>query len=268
MAVSDEERVDVISADGTPIAVWAVGHGPPLVLVHGSMQDHTANRSFVDALTDRARTWSVDRRGCGASGDGDRWSIDREFDDVVAVVEAVAERTGEPVALWGHSFGAACAMGGAARTDAVSHLVLYEPSLGLRYPPGSIDTVEQALATGDHDRVITEVLTGVLEMGPDDVAAMRSSPSWQARLATAPTVPRECRAEECWQWRPDQFASITAATLLLTGSESSDDLRAATRAADAAIPGARVMVLEGHGHLAMRADPEMVASIVLDFVRS
>lgn len=268
MNVSDEERIDVISADGTPIAVWAVGQGPPLVLVHGSMQDHTANRAFVDALSDRARTWSVDRRGCGASGDSDRWSIDCEFDDVVAVVDAVAGSAGEPVTLWGHSFGAACAMGGAARTGAVSHLVLYEPSLGLRYPPGAIDAAEQALAAGDHDRVITEVLIRVLEMGPDDVAAMRSSPGWPARLATAPTVPRECRAEESWQWRPDQFASITAPTLLLTGSESTHDLKAATRAAQAAISGARVAVLEGHGHLAMRADREMVASVVLDFLRS
>ena len=268
MDVSDEERIDVISADGTPIAVWAVGHGPPIVLVHGSMQDHTANRSFVDALRHRARTWSVDRRGCGASRDSDRWSIDCEFDDVAAVVGTVAERTGEPVALWGHSFGAACAMGGAARSDAVSHIVLYEPSLGLRYPPGSIDAAEEALAVGDHDRVITEVLTRVLEMGPDDVAAMRSSPGWPARLATAPTVPRECRAEESWLWRPGQFASITAPTLLLTGSESTDDLKAATHAAQGAIPGARVVVLDGHGHLAMRADPEMVASVVLDFLRA
>lgn len=268
MDVSGEERIDVISADGTPIAVWAIGHGPPLVLVHGSMQDHTANRSFVDALSDRTRTWSVDRRGCGASGDSGRWSIDCEFDDVAAVVDTVAERTGEPVALWGHSFGAACAMGGAARSNAVSHVILYEPSLGLRYPPGSIDAAEQALAVGDHDRVITEVLTRVLEMGSDDVAAMRSSPGWPARLATAPTVPRECRTEESWQWQPDQFASITAPTLLLTGSESTEDPKAATHAAQAAIPGTRVVALEGHGHLAMREDPEMVASIVLGFLRS
>ena len=66
-------------------------HGAPLVLVHGSMQDHMANRSFVDALTDRGRCRSIVGL-CGASADSDRCSIDREFDDVAAVVEAVAKR--------------------------------------------------------------------------------------------------------------------------------------------------------------------------------
>lgn len=122
--------------------------------------------------------------------------------------------------------------------------------------------------SGNHDRVIIEVLTGVLKMSTEDVEAMRSSPGWRARAATAPTVPRECRAEESWRWRPDQFRSITAATLLLTGSESSEELKAATAEAESAISNARRRVLEGHGHLAIRTDPEMVASIVLDFMGS
>ena len=86
----------------------------------------------------------MDRRGFGASGDGAGYSIERDFDDVAAVVDAVAARTGGPVALWGHSYGANCAMGGAARTANVGHLVLYEPSLGLPYPPGSIERIEDA----------------------------------------------------------------------------------------------------------------------------
>ncbi len=62
------------------------------------------------------------------------------------MIDAVAARTGGPVAVWGHSYGANCAMGGAALTANVHHLVLYEPSLAIPYPPGSIERIEAALA--------------------------------------------------------------------------------------------------------------------------
>jgi pimeloyl-ACP methyl ester carboxylesterase len=127
----------------TSLAVWVEGNGPPLVMVHGSLQDHTASGALVDELRNGVTTFSVDRRGFGESGDAPGYSIEREFEDVAAAVDAVADRTGGAVALWGHSYGASCAMGGAARTTDVSHLVLYEPSLGLAYPPGSIESIER-----------------------------------------------------------------------------------------------------------------------------
>ena len=117
-------------------------------MVHGSIADHTTFDPFVDVLRNDLTTFSMDRRGFGASGDATGYSIERDFEDVAAVVDAVAARTGGPVALWGHSYGANCAMGGAARTGNVHHLVLYEPSLGLTYPPGSIEAIEAALAAG------------------------------------------------------------------------------------------------------------------------
>ena len=268
VAMTSEERVDAVSDDGTEIAVWVDGDGPAIVMVHGSMQDHSANRSFVEALRDRVATWSMDRRGFGASAERDPWALEREFEDVAAVVHAAADHDGGAVALWGHSFGAACAMGGARLSDELSHLVLYEPSLGLQYPDGSIDSVEAALAAGDNDRVITEVLTRVLELSDADVEALRATPSWPARVATAPTVPRECRAEEAWVWVPGQFDAISARTLMLTGSESTPDVRAATDAAATAIGDPRIRVLPGHGHFAHRTDPDLVAGIVTDFILS
>ena len=147
----------------------------------------------------------MDRRGFGASGDTADYSIERDFDDVAAVVDAVAARTGGPVALWGHSYGANCAMGGATLTGNVHHLVLYEPSLGLPYPPGSIERIEAALARGDHDAAIVAVLVDILEMTDDEIDAFRASPLWPTRLAAAPTIPRECRAEEDWVYQPGQF---------------------------------------------------------------
>ena len=158
------DRFDVTAADGAPIAVWVTGRGPALVMVHGSIADHTTFDSFVAVLGEHFTTYAMDRRGFGASPDVDRYTIEVDFADVAAVVDAVAARTGGPIVLWGHSYGANCAIGGTASTANVSHLVVYEPSLGLAYPPGSIERIEAALADGDHDAAIVAVLVDILEM--------------------------------------------------------------------------------------------------------
>jgi pimeloyl-ACP methyl ester carboxylesterase len=256
------DRFGVRSADGTPLAVWVEGQGPPLVLVHGSMCDHTASDPLVAELRDTMTTFAMDRRGFGASGDAAGYALEREFEDVAAVVEAVAARTGGPVALWGHSYGAGCAMGGAALTGAVHHLVLYEPGLGIPYPAGSIEEVEAALAAGDAETALLLVLAGIVGMTDEEIASLRSGPRWPTMLASAPTVPRECRAEDGWTYRPGAFDGLSAPTLLLAGTETHPVLRQATDRALAAIPGARVQVLEGHAHLAHRSDPAMVAAVI------
>ena len=260
------DRLDVRSADGTPLAVWVEGEGPPLVLVHGSMCDHTASDPLVAELRDTVTTFAMDRRGFGASGDAAGYALQREFEDVAAVVEAVAALTGGPVALWGHSYGAGCAMGGAGLTDAVHHLVLYEPGLGIPYPAGSIEGVEAALAAGDAETALRLVLAGIVGMTDEEIASLRSGPRWPTMLASAPTVPRECRAEDGWTYRPGAFDGLSAPALLLAGTESHPVLRQATDRALAAIPGARVELLEGHAHLAYRSDPAMVAALIRSFV--
>ena len=173
-----------------------------------------------------------------------------------------------PVTLWGHSYGASCAMGGAALTNNVDHLILYEPSLGLTYPPGTIETVEITLAAGDREAAIVLVFETILEMTEEEIDAMRASPLWPSRLATAPTVPRECRAEQDWNYQPGQIVGITAPTLLLSGSVSPPTLQQATDVAAAAITGAQVRVLAEHGHVADRTDPATVAGIIRAFMSS
>lgn len=115
------KRFDVRSADGTSLAIWAEGTGPPLVMVHGSLCDHSRFDLLAAALSDDLTTFAMDRRGFGASGDAPGYALEREFEDVAAVVDAVAARTGGKVALWGHSYGAGCAMGAATLTGNVSH---------------------------------------------------------------------------------------------------------------------------------------------------
>lgn len=267
MTTSTEvERLTVRSPDGVDLAVWVEGQGPPLVLVHGSIQDHAVSAALVEALRPDFTTYAMDRRGFGASDDGPSYSLDREFADVAAVVDAVAARSGSRVVLWGHSFGAGCAMGAAAITANVSHLLLYEPGLGLPYPAGWVDEVERLVAVEDLETAIVMVFRDLLEFTDEQIEQRRAEPEWAGRVATAPTVGREARAEQEWTYAVIPMDRITAPTLMLSGSESPRDIRQATAAARAAIPGAGVRVLPGHAHIAHRTDPAMVAGIIREFV--
>jgi pimeloyl-ACP methyl ester carboxylesterase len=260
------ERWDIAAADGTRIATWVEGTGPALVMVHGSIADHTTFDPFVAVLRNHLTTFAMDRRGFGATPDTKDYTIDADFADVAAVVDAVAARTGGPVALWGHSYGANCAMGGATRTGNVGHLILYEPSLGLRYPPGTIEAIEAALASGDHDAAVVAVLVGILEMTDEEVDALRQGPLWPVRVAAATTIPRECWVEDRWVYQPGQFDAITAPTLLLQGSDSVPGIVEATERAAGAIPIGRIHLLDGHGHFAHKTDPAMVTDLIAKFI--
>lgn len=258
-------RFDVASPDGTSLAVWLDGAGPPLVLVHGAMSDHSTYDPLVRELRDHATTYAMDRRGHGASGDAPDYAIEREFEDIAAVVEAVAATTGEPVALWGFSYGADCAMGAATLTGNVHRLVLYEPGLGETYPPGSVEAVEAALARGDAEAAVVATLVQVVGLSEPEIDMLRASPVWPIRLAVAPTLPRELRAESGWVYRDGQFDAVTATVLVLAGSESPEAQQEATRHAATALPHARRRVLRGHAHLAHQTDPALVAEVVRRF---
>jgi pimeloyl-ACP methyl ester carboxylesterase len=259
-------RIDVRSADGTSLAVWVDGDGPGLVLVHGCPSDHSTFAPLVQELRTHVTTYAMDRRGSGASGDTSPYAVEREFEDVAAVVDAAAARTGGSVALWGHSYGCNPAMGGAALSGNVHHLVLYEPSFGLTYPSGSIDAIEQAVAAGDPERAIHAALVDTGVMSDEDFEAFRASARWPTVVASAPTLPRECRVENDWRYQPGQFDGISAPTLMLTGSETDPELAECTRRAWAAIPKAEIQVLDGHGHFAYKTDPAMVAAIIHKFI--
>jgi pimeloyl-ACP methyl ester carboxylesterase len=267
--MSNAGGFEVQSVDGTPIAVWVEGNGPPLVLVHGALSDHTTFAPLIAELRGRMTTFTLDRRGRPASGDAaGEYSIEREFEDVAAVADEVATRTGKGVALWGHSYGADCAMGAAGLTKNVDHVVLYEPGFATKYPSEAVDAIDRAIAAGDNEGAILALLYGIVGATEEEVDFMRSSPLWPTRLANVWTMPRELRGEGNWLYRPGQFDAVTAPTLLLSGSESPPIQQVASRMAQAALPNARITVLGGHGHIAHQTDPAMIASVIWNFVSS
>src|SRR6478735_2708297 len=114
----------VASADGTSIAIECAGAGPSLVIVHGGTGDRTRWRPL---LASKFRVCAMDRRAHGASGDTLPYSLQKEVEDVVAVVAA---QPGSVFVL-GHSFGAVCAFQAAFHTSKIAGLALYEPPVRL-----------------------------------------------------------------------------------------------------------------------------------------
>jgi pimeloyl-ACP methyl ester carboxylesterase len=151
--------VTIVSMDSTEIAAWRSGSGPPLVLVHGGTTDHTAWNPVVPELERHFTVYAVDRRGRGGSGDAPTYAVEREFEDVAAVVDSLEGS----VHLVGHSYGALCALEAARLTSNIAKLVLYEPPLvdgSSGVPPGFIDELDALLALGKRDELTARVFTG------------------------------------------------------------------------------------------------------------
>lgn len=121
-----------------------------------------------------------------------------------------------------------------------------------------VDHVEQVVAAGDHETALVMLFRDLLEFTEEQIEELRAGPEWAGRVAKAPTIVREARAEQGWEYPNGGMDRIAAPTLLLSGSDSTPDIKQATDAALAAIESARVRVLDGHAHIAHRTHPAMV----------
>lgn len=257
----------VTSRDGTRIAFWRSGAGPPLLLVHGATADHTTTWRFVLAELERTFTvHAMDRRGRGGSGDSAAYELGREAEDVAAIVDSI----GVPVDVVGHSYGALCALEAALLTANVRRLVLYEgvPLRGADlYEPGIAHRLEVLLEAGDVEGMLVTLLRDVVEASPADIETLRSQPdAWAARLRNAPTMPRELNAEQEYAFESGRFGTMRAPTLLLVGEHSPPREMQSATAVAAALPDARVAVLAGQAHVAMHAAPDVFLGAVLQFL--
>jgi pimeloyl-ACP methyl ester carboxylesterase len=253
----------VVSKDGTPLALWRSGGGPPLVLVHGATADHSRWAPVLPALEEHFTVYAFDRRGRGESGDGADYALAREYEDVVAVVESV----GDDVNLLGHSHGGVCALEAALLTDRIRKLVLYEPPMGfVAAPPHVVQELEALLQAGRRDELLALFMREVAGLPPEQIELMRSLPAWEARIAAADTIPREERANREYAWDPDRFRELAVPTMYLQGGDSPEAFRLAGEAVEAALPDCRVVVMPGQRHAAMDTGTELFISEVLSFL--
>jgi len=254
----------IISRDGTPIAFYRSGIGSPLVLVHGTgAADPTAWPAFP-VLEKRFSVITIDRRGRGQSGDDSAYTIEREFEDIAAVVEAI----GESVDLLGHSFGGLLALEAAMLTQSVRKLVLYEGILlpAEMVPEAAIERLQALLDAGDLEGVLTTHYRDNAGLSPDQIEQMKSSLSWPARLASAHTVPREQRALRSYRFDPDHFRDMQTPTLLLLGGDSPQFVKDATERIDRELRNSQVVILPGQQHVAMYTAPELFVNELVRFL--
>ena len=254
------------SKDGTTIACWRSGKGSPLVLVHGTSADHSRWTPVLPAFEQHFAVYTLDRRGRGGSSDSGDYAIEREFEDVAAVVDSL----GEPVNLLGHSYGAVCALEAALLTRNLRKLVLYEPGMNVTgeqiYPPGFIDRIDALLEAGDRDAVISTMFSDLVRMPHEEMEYLRSLPAWQERVKAAHTVPRELRADEAYRFDPERFGDLGVPTLLLSGGDSPAFLKAADKAVDETLPNCRIVVMPGQGHAAMDTGTDLFTKEVVHFL--
>jgi pimeloyl-ACP methyl ester carboxylesterase len=255
----------VLSSDGTRIACWTGGHGQNLVLVHGTAASSSRWQSIRPRLEERFTVTAIDRRGRGESSDAADYAIEREFEDVAAVVEAV----GSPVLLFGHSYGAICALEAALRTDRLMGLVLYEPPIVAEgetvHSQEQLRRLEDLLAADDRDGVVTTFLSEIVGLPPHELEVVKSSPAWPGRVAVAHTLPRELRAQEVYRLDTERAGGLSIPVLLLLGGDSPHFFAKATAALEQALLDSRTVVMPGQQHVAMDTAPDLVAGAVLDF---
>ena len=247
----------VACADGVPIACEVSGTGPALVLVHGAGSARWGFDLLRPLLEDSFTVIAIDRRGRGDSGDGDRpYSIDQEFADVAAVVTDA----GEGALLFGHSYGGLVAAGAAGLLPGLEKLVLYEPPMGgVLATEDWIERYETQLEGGNRPAAVRDFMRDVGGYTEAEIDALQETPAWVGRLAAAGTVPRELRAERAFALERLELERLPASCLVLVGSQSPDWALRSTEAYADSLADARVSRLEGQGHGAMLADPELVA---------
>ncbi|MET4581720.1 pimeloyl-ACP methyl ester carboxylesterase [Conyzicola nivalis] len=256
----------VTSADGTVIAFDRTGEGPPIILVGGATQFRAFDATTIELahqLAARGFTAvNYDRRGRGESTDTPPFAIEREIEDIDALVTEV----GGSAALYGSSSGAALCLWAAATGVAVTKLVLWEPPLSL---PGEGDDgawlagLAQRVAAGDHESAAEFFMR---DMPPEWLETARHSDAWQTMLEIAPTLVYDAAVLERAQHGPwnELWATVTMPTLVIVGEQTLPDFPPVAEALVAALPNAAQRRIDAANH---DWEPGVMADAIAAFLR-
>jgi pimeloyl-ACP methyl ester carboxylesterase len=253
------------SSDGTEIAYWTDGGGPPLVLVHGITSTHLTFDELVPHLSPHRTVTVYDRRGRGSSGDSSGpYDFSAEFDDLLAVLDSAGAKEAD---LFAHSFGAYIALG-AAEHDVdrkIRRMVFYSPGFGDRYPESTLAQIDSLVASDQRDEALRVLLMEIIGMPAEEVDFMQQSPAWAARIESVHTVARECRADRDFALDEDRLGAVEQPTLVISGETNPPNKQAAAVRLSSLLPAATLRMLSGEGHVAHHKAPDRIAELVLDF---
>ena len=252
----------VTSKDGTTIAFDRMGEGPPVILVCGGSVDRTADARIAEELASDFTVFNYDRRGRGDSGDTLPYAIEREVEDIGAVVE----EAGGAANLWGSSSGAVLALIAAESGLPITKLALWEPPYILdenaRPPKDQVEQYEMMVAEGRRGDAAEYFMTRVVGMPPEFAAQARNEPWWPNQEALAHTLAYDARIMGDYSLPTDQAASVKAPTIVIAGGADMPFMRETAQALAEALPDGQVRLLDGQGH---NVDPTILAPVLKEF---
>jgi pimeloyl-ACP methyl ester carboxylesterase len=244
----------VVSKDGTTIAFERIGQGLPVILVDGALcwRGMGPSGRLAELLAPDFTVFTYDRRGRGVSGDTPPYAVEREVEDI----EALISEAGGTAFLWGVSSGAVLALEAANRLPGARKLALYEaPLIVDDSRPTTVEDwvrIREAVAAGRTNDAVKAFLTSV-GMPAFFIALMRLTPMWPKLRAVAHTLPYDGDVVQNYQrGQPppaDSWASVTMPTLVMDGAKSPAWMRHGNRSLASVLPNAQYRTLEGQTHV-------------------
>ncbi|MFE3601748.1 alpha/beta fold hydrolase [Streptomyces sp. NPDC059142] len=252
----------VKSGDGTPIAYRRSGEGPPVILVGGAFSTAESEAPLARLLAPRFATITYDRRGRGASGDRAPYAVEREVEDLAALL-AVA---GGSAALYGVSSGGALVLEAVAAGLPVTQFAVYEPPYAtdpaaLPAKAAYTERLTGLLARGERDDAV-ELFLSAMELHPATIAVMRRSPLWTDLAAVAHTLAYDNQVLGEGLIPVRRLAAVTTRAMVVDGGASPPVVRDAARAAARALPRGRHRTLTGQTH---EVAPHVLAPVLEEF---
>jgi len=245
----------VQSRDGTSIAFDRLGQGPPIILVGGAFSYRAFPKlvQLAKLLAERFTVVNYDRRGRGDSTDTSPYAVEREIEDLQALVDVV----GGSASVWGWSSGGALALRAAGRGLRIEKLAVYEPPFMVddsgHLPPADFATrLAEVTAADDRSAAVKLYMTQGMGIPPVIVTLMRCTPFWSKLKATANTLPYDWAVlGNTMAGKPlsaAEWATVTTPTLVMAGEKSPAQLRNGGQALADVLPNAQRRALARQSH--------------------